>query len=173
MKAVVLRLDHRHVRDKRVTTHLLLCARALGADGAFYSGEMDKKIERSVRRVADNWGGDFNVVYTKNWRQIVRNWEGKIVHLTMYGIPIQDAIEEFRGEIEPLLVVVGGPKVPADIYELADWNISITTQPHSEVSALAIFLHYLFEGVELKKEFQDAKFRIKPSKYGRMVNKVS
>ena len=91
----------------------------------------------------------------------------------MYGIPVQDAIEELKGENEPLLVVVGGPKVPADIYELADWNISITTQPHSEVSALAIFLHYLFEGVELKKEFQDAKFRIKPSKYGRMVNKVS
>jgi tRNA (cytidine56-2'-O)-methyltransferase len=91
----------------------------------------------------------------------------------MYGIPVQNVTEEFRGEIEPLLVVVGGPKVPADMYELADWNISVTTQPHSEVSALAIFLHILFEGIELKKEFPDAKIHIKPSKHGKVVDRVS
>jgi len=53
-------------------------------------------------------------------------------------------------------------KVPTEVYQLADYNIGVTSQPHSEVAALAIFLHEYAEGKELEKEFGDAKIRIIP-----------
>ena len=46
-----------------------------------------------------------------------------------------------RDELESeILVVVGGAKVSGTIFELADYNIAIGHQPHSEVAALAVFL---------------------------------
>jgi len=71
-----------------------------------------------------------------------------------------------------LLIVVGGAKVPRKVYELADWNIAVTSQPHSEISALALFLHELFEGKELSIKFEDAKIMIVPQKRGKKVLKM-
>ncbi|MBN2335540.1 tRNA (cytidine(56)-2'-O)-methyltransferase [Candidatus Bathyarchaeota archaeon] len=173
MSVTVLRLGHRPMRDKRLSTHLLLAARAFGADNAYYAGTEDPKLEDSVHRIVEEWGGEFTVEYTGNWRRVVKGWEGKIVHLTMYGLPVQDAVEGIRDSPEPKLVVVGGPKVPRDIYDLADWNVSVTTQPHSEVSALAIFLHMLHEGRELEKRFDGARLRIRPMGRGKDVEVLS
>ena len=50
MPVLVLRLGHRKERDKRVTTHVCLTARALGADGVILSGERDDKIIATVKR---------------------------------------------------------------------------------------------------------------------------
>jgi len=171
-KIYILRLDHRPKRDKRVTTHLFLAARALGATGGFYSGERDEKIERSVEKVSKSWGGAFRVSYVTDWKETMREWKekgGEIIHLTMYGLPIQKIIDQIRSLSDPLLVVVGGPKVPKSVYELADWNVSVTSQPHSEISALAIFLHELFEGRELSISFKDAKIIIVPQAKGKKV----
>jgi tRNA (cytidine56-2'-O)-methyltransferase len=169
MRITVLRIGHRPLRDKRLTTHLLLCARALGAEKAIYSGERDRKIEETIDKVVDDWGGRFSLDYTDKWKKTVYEWEGKIIHLTMYGFPVQKVISEIKNFDESLLVIVGGPKVPAELYELSDWNLSVTSQPHSEVSALAIFLHILFEGKELEKEFPGAKMIITPSLRGKDV----
>jgi len=172
-KVYILRLNHRPKRDKRATTHLFLAARALGAAGAFYSGEKDEKIQRSVEKVNESWGGNFQVSYVKNWEKTVMEWKnkgGKIVHLTMYGLPIQRVINQIKN-LSALLVVVGGPKVPKKVYELADWNVSITSQPHSEISALAIFLHELFEGKELLISFEDARIVIIPQERGKKILK--
>jgi tRNA (cytidine56-2'-O)-methyltransferase len=169
MRITVLRLGHRPARDKRLSTHLLLAARAFGASDAFYSGTMDPGLEESVAKIVRDWGGDFRVVYEGNWRRVVREWEGKVVHLTMYGLPVQDAVSEVRAADESLLVVVGGPKVPREMYEMADWNVSVTTQPHSEVSALAVFLHLLLGGSELDVGFPGARLRIVPSARGKDV----
>jgi len=155
-----------------VTTHLFLAARALGATGGFYSGERDEKIERSVEKVSKSWGGAFRVSYVTDWKETMREWKekgGEIIHLTMYGLPIQKIIDQIRSLSDPLLVVVGGPKVPKSVYELADWNVSVTSQPHSEISALAIFLHELFEGRELSISFKDAKIIIVPQAKGKKV----
>jgi hypothetical protein len=73
----VLRLGHRPVRDVRLTTHVLLAARALGAKGSIYTGERDKGLEESIRRVVDTWGGDFEVVYKKDWREALEAWRRK------------------------------------------------------------------------------------------------
>jgi len=34
---------------------------------------------------------------------------------------------------------VRAEKVPAEMYDLADWNVAVDNQPHSEVAALASF----------------------------------
>ena len=41
-KLDVLRLGYRKGRDPRITTHLALVARAMGADGFLLSGDEDK-----------------------------------------------------------------------------------------------------------------------------------
>ena len=175
MEVVILRLDHRYVRDDRVTTHVFLVSRAFGADRTIYSGQRDEKIEEGVREVVEMWGGPFRVDYEKDWRQTIEKWKekgGEVIHLTVYGLPIQDAINDVRGSLKDKMVVVGGAKVPRIVYELADWNVAVTSQPHSEISALSIFLHELFDGDELSKTFKDAKLRVEPKPKGKKVLKL-
>lgn len=173
-KVCVFRLNHRVNRDKRATTHLLLAARAFGADRAFYSGQRDEKIEESVKKVNESWGGSFEVRYTQDWRKAIKQWKehGEVVHLTMYGLPIQDTIQQIKGSLKDKLVIVGGAKVPGLVYELADWNISVTTQPHSEISALSVFLHELYEGRELSRNFEKAKMKIITQAKGKKIVKI-
>ena len=171
MRVHVLRLGHRPARDKRVTTHLMLAARAFGASGATYTGMRDLSLEESVRQVSSDWGGDFSIEHAERWKSVVGEWRGvgRIVHLTMYGLPIQDVLEEIRGVDSDMLIVVGGMKVPGEVYDIVDWNLAVTSQPHSEVSALAVFLHELYGGRELGAVFGDARLRIVPQARGKSV----
>ena len=171
MVIVVLRLGHRKNRDKRITTHVCLVARAFGADACIIAGEKDEKLIASVEDVTRRWGGDFKVSYERNWRKLIKEFKGKKVHLTMYGIPVQDKIREIRKH-KDLLIIVGAEKVPREVYELVDYNIAITNQPHSEVAALAIFLHEYFCGRELEKRF-DGKLKIIPQEKGKKVIRKS
>ncbi|MEM3555632.1 MAG: tRNA (cytidine(56)-2'-O)-methyltransferase [Candidatus Micrarchaeia archaeon] len=164
----VLRLGHRVGRDARVTTHVCLAARALGADKVFLSGERDESVIRSVKGVVEKWGGNFEVEYRKDWRAVLREWDGKTVHLTMYGEPLNEKIDELRKE-KKLLLVVGAEKVPPEVYRNVDYNISVSTQPHSEVAALAVFLDRYFEGKELEKRFENAKLRVVPQAHGKKI----
>jgi tRNA (cytidine56-2'-O)-methyltransferase len=91
----------------------------------------------------------------------------------MYGLPINEVIQRIRESKRDKLIIVGGEKVPNIVYELADWNVSITSQPHSEVGALSVFLHLLYMGSELKKEFKDARIKIIPQAKGKKVIKIS
>jgi len=170
MKVWVLRLGHRRGRDPRLTTHVALTARALGCDGIILSGEKDDSIIENINEVVKNWGNHFEVKYEKNWRNIINNWKGRTVHLTMYGLPIQDKIDEIK-KLKNILVIVGSEKVLSDVYHLSDWNLAVTNQPHSEVAALAIFLDRLFKGRGLKKKFKDAKIKVVPQKKGKKTIK--
>ena len=139
MNVVVLRLSHRPARDKRITTHVCLVARAFGANGVVYTGIRDKALEENVEKVVNVWGGPFFIRYEKSWKKFIEGWKGKVVHLTMYGIHVDDIIDEIR-KVKDLLIIVGGEKVPGEIFKLADFNVAVGNQPHSEVSALALFL---------------------------------
>ena len=55
----------------------------------------------------------------------------------MYGRRSRTKIGELRKH-DSFLIAVGGPKVPGEVYKLADYNVAVTSQPHSEVAALAI-----------------------------------
>ncbi len=172
MEVEVLRLDHRRVRDARITTHVCLTARALGASGVYLSGDRDKKLMENVKDVAKRWGGEFHLEYRKGWENLLNEWKnkgGEIVHLTMYGEQVQDVTPQIQNSPKNKLVVVGGSRVPSKVYQEADWNVSVTTQPHSEVSSLAIFLHMLFEGKELELEFEGGDMKVLPSKKGKNV----
>jgi len=163
----VLRLGHRLVRDERISTHIGLVSRAFGAKRLILTGADDHTAD-SIERVRDRWGGTFEVSYTKKWRDVVTNWEGIVVHLTMYGEALNDVLEKIRKDLgqqrnKPLLLVIGAEKVPREIYAMANYNVAIGSQPHSEVAALAVFLDRLFMGGELYSTFDKAKLRIKPS----------
>ena len=57
----------------------------------------------------------------------------------MYGEPWREAISLIPDD-KPVMVVVGGTKVPTEVFQISHVNISVGNQPHSEVSALAVFL---------------------------------
>lgn len=169
----VLRLDHRIGRDTRITTHVCLTARAFGASKVWLAGEEDQKIISNVRDTVKRWGGDFEIEYEKNYMELITNWRengGQIVHLTMYGAQAHEVAPKVRECGKDVLIVVGGSKVPTKIYKNADWNVSVTTQPHSEVAALAIFEHLLMEGKEFDLEFENPVFEIIPTAHGKNVN---
>ena len=93
-----------------------------------------------------------------------------MVHLTMYGSQAHEVAPEIRESDSDILIVVGGSKVPGKIYKNADWNVSVTTQPHSEVSSLAVFQHLLLDGAEFDIEFEDPVFEVIPTARGKNVN---
>lgn len=162
----VLRLGHRPNRDARVTTHVCLTARAFGAD-LVYITPPDQKIKATVDRVTERFGGPFRVELAESWKGVVKNWKGLVVHLTMYGIHIDDALKEIPSNVD-LLVVVGAEKVPGEVYKLAHYNVAIGNQPHSEVAALAVFLDRYLQGNGLRKKF-NGKIEIIPQKNGKKV----
>lgn len=172
MKVVILRLDHRRVRDARITTHVCLTARAFGASKVVLSGDEDKKIMSNVRDVVKRWGGTFVIDYCKNWSKFIDNWKsegGEVVHLTMYGEPVQKITKTIGESTKDKLIIVGGSRVPSKVYQDADWNVSVTSQPHSEVAALSIFLHTLFDGKEYDIDFKDSELKVIPNPHGKTV----
>jgi len=166
----VLRIGQRLVRDDRVTTHVALVSRAFGADRIFMT-EVNPEIKDTVGKINDTWGGNFVIEFIESWKPIIKKKKDdsfKIVHLSMYGEKINTIQEKIRKE-EKLLIVVGAEKVPREIYELADYNVGVGTQPHSEISALAILLDRIQEGMQFEKEFANAKRKIIPTKSGKNV----
>ena len=162
----ILRIGHRISRDKRITTHVALVARAFGADKIFIDTE-DKKIEETIRSTCIHFGGNFEIETGVDKKKIIKNWDGTVVHLTMYGEELEKSINKIDKN-KDLLVIVGAEKVPPQIYELADFNISVSNQPHSEVAALAIFLDRYTKGMWQKKRF-NGKIEILPSDKGKKV----
>ena len=174
MKVSVLRIGHRLVRDDRVTTHSALVARAFGADRIYMTG-IDRSVSDTVTGVARRWGGEFEVQVIEDWKGLVRTWKkegGRVAHLTMYGINVDDAVDKLRRE-EKVLVIIGAEKVPREAYDLADYNIAVGNQPHSEIAALAIFLDRMFMGRQLKKELAGGRLKIIPAEKGKQVRESS
>ncbi len=175
---VVLRLGHRPERDKRITTHVALTARAFGADKIVIAAEEDEHVRESVEDVVKRWGGPFTIEFNPSWKKVMREWKaggGIIVHLTMYGIHVDEALPAIKDALragKDIMVVVGAEKVPKEVYEVADYNVAIGNQPHSEVAALAVFLDRLLEGEGLRREFRNAKLRIIPRERGKKVLKL-
>lgn len=169
-EVVVLRFGHRPGRDDRMTTHVGLTARALGADRVILPDNATQSAE-TVADITGRFGGPFAIEQRESQAAVVRNWEGSVVHLTMYGLPVQDVQNDVRADLktDSLLIVVGGEKVPFELYERADWNVAVTNQPHSEVAGLAVFLDRLFDGRELEQSWPDADRHVIPKATGKKV----
>lgn len=162
MVLLVLRYGHRKFRDNRASMHVALAARAFGADGIIFSGERDGQLILRVKKVVKEWGGNFEARYAEDWENFIKEFKssgGCFVHLTMYGKGLDESVKKIRGGGKDCVVLVGSQKVPPECYELADFNVSVTSQPHSEIAALAVFLDHYFEGKELdgRVEFSHGK----------------
>ena len=170
MKIEVLRIGQRLVRDDRVTTHVALVSRAFGATKIIMQ-EVNPDIKDTISEINRVWGGDFEVEIIDNWKKMLKskkNQSFKIVHLTMYGEIINSVIDEIRKE-EQILVVVGAEKVPREVYDIADYNVAIGNQPHSEISALAVLLDRVLDGRQFLKKQVNAQREIIPMKKGKKV----
>jgi tRNA (cytidine56-2'-O)-methyltransferase len=162
----LLRIGHRPGRDPRLSTHVALVARAFGAK-RMYLHPPDDAVVASLAGVRERWGGAFEVVPVPSWTSVVHDAPGAVVHLTMYGEPLERVLPALRRERE-LLLVVGGAKVPGKIYGAATYNVSVGSQPHSEVAAVAVVLSQLL-GLPGTKAFPGARQRIAPSARGKKV----
>jgi tRNA (cytidine56-2'-O)-methyltransferase len=147
----VLRIGHRINRDKRITTHVALVARAFGADKIFITTR-DEKIKNNILSVCKRFGGDFQVETGIDPKKIIKQWKGTIVHLTMYGEELEKAVKHLQRKRD-LLIIVGAEKVLPYFFEVADLNIAVGNQPHSEVAALALFLDRFTQGDWLRIKF--------------------
>lgn len=178
-EVVVLRWGHR-LRDERLTTHVILTARALGASGVILSDVEDKDIKNTVEKVVEKFGGPFFLKMGIPWRKAVKEWREKggiVVHLTAYGenIEASDVLERIKSSGKDVMVMVGSQKVPPEFYseDVSDFNVAVGNEPHSECSALAVFLDRYFEGKELSRKFKGAKVKIIPEKRGKKLEKIT
>jgi tRNA (cytidine56-2'-O)-methyltransferase len=160
----------------RLTTHVALTARALGASGFILADVADNHIEETVTKITTVWGGSFNFEMAVPWKSAVRKWKnnsGIIVHLTAYGENIQtsDVMNRIKAQDKDVMLLMGSQKVPGEFYseEVSDFNVAVGNQPHSECSALAIFLDRYFGGQELDKPFEKAKISIIPKERGKEI----
>ena len=159
-----------------MTTHIALTARAFGAEKLVYTGSHDSAIEESIERITKECGGNFQINYIENELAYIKKWKkegGIVVHLTMFGIEIEDKLNDLSLKSNSkCLVIVGGTKVPGSIYQLADFNIAIGHQPHSEVAALAVFLDRLTKGEARRKKHSDASIEIIPMEKGKNTKQI-
>jgi tRNA (cytidine56-2'-O)-methyltransferase len=146
-----------------------LVSRALGANEFLVSGDKNNKMFETINQVTKTFGGVFLTKHLESPMTWIRNYKseekgginGTIIHLTMYG-------EDYRKIVplipknKPLAIIVGGAKVPASIYRMAHYNVSVGNQPHSEVAALALLLDKLQEGKSIDQDFSNPKLEIIP-----------
>lgn len=159
------------MRDDRVTTHAALVSRAFGAQKIYMTG-IDQSVRDTVDAVGRRWGGNFEVEIVDDWKAVARAWKregGRIAHLTMYGVNVDDVAARLRDKNSKILVIIGAEKVPREAYEMADYNVAVGSQPHSEIAALAIFLDRIHGGRQLKKEFAGGRLRVVPTERGKRV----
>jgi len=138
--------------------------------------DVSDDIKSTIDDVNNRWGyaSNFKIEIVKGWRNVILNWKkngGIVIHLTMYGLNVDDIIGKIKDNSNNILIIVGAEKVPKEIYKLSDYNISIGNQPHSEISSLAIVLDRIFEGKQLKLNFESAKMKIIPSLREKLVEK--
>ena len=174
----VLRLGHRLGRDPRITTHLALVSRAMGASNFVLAGDEDEKLFSNIHSVNERFGHGISCRYEKSPMRMLReiansDQESKpiIIHLTMYGEPFKEVIPNIPKD-KPVVVVVGGAKVPGELFKVSDFNIAVGNQPHSEVAALALFLDSWTDGEGFNREFSEPQLVISPSKSGKDVKEV-
>ncbi len=167
----VLRLGYRKGRDPRITTHLALVARAMGADGFLLAGDEDREMFENLNSVSERFGGGLETEHVSGMGHLKRHVAngGVAVHLTMYGEPFRKAIPKIRRD-RPVVIVVGGAKVPGDVYKICQHNVAVGNQPHSEVAALALFMDAWFGESASERNFDDARLIIEGTNDGKLVH---
>ena len=146
----------------------------MGVSKFLLSGDEDEKLFENVVSVNERFGHGLDCRYEKSplkyLRNIVNNEVNRptVVHLTMYGEPFKSttpSIPKGNG----VIVIVGGAKVPGEIFKISDYNIAVGNQPHSEVAALAVALSQWHSSVAIQSRFEGGSIRVIPSREGKNV----
>ncbi len=127
----------------------------------------DPALAARVGAVARRWGGVFEVLPAEDWKAVVRSFDGPTVHLTMYGLPLARVLPRFARS-RRVLLVVGGAKVPGDLYRRVTYNVGVGHQPHSEVAAVAVVLERLL-GLPSPRALAGARQAIVPQARGKRL----
>jgi len=170
MNFEILRIGQRVVRDDRVTTHVALVSRAFGAS-KIYMNEVNPEIKDTLEKINTTWGGDFEIEFVDDWKKVIKEKKAKsvkIIHLTMYGENINDVESKLQKE-DKVLIIVGAKKVPREIFDMADYNVAVGHQPHSEISSLAVVLDRIQKGNQFLVKYENPGRRIIPTKNGKNV----
>ena len=120
MQIEILRLNHRIGRDPRISSHVALTSRALGACKVYYSGDKDKSLEDSIYKITKKFGGPFEIEYCENDLNLVKKKKKDgflIIHLTMYGKDFKSYKKKILKNSK-VLVIVGGEKVEGAFYNI-------------------------------------------------------
>ncbi len=151
---------------------LCLAARAFGAAGVVLSSRKDPKLVKYMKLTNSKWGGCFEVEFESNYMKALdKESSYKKVYLTRYGVPLPEVISTLR-TYRNLLLIVTDKEAFSPAYMHADFSVSITAQPHSSASAIAVFLHEFYSGRELAMHFENARYKVVPSEQGVHVEKV-
>ncbi|MDE1870660.1 MAG: tRNA (cytidine(56)-2'-O)-methyltransferase [Candidatus Micrarchaeota archaeon] len=154
---------------------LCLTSRALGASEITFVGIADRKILGYVSKLNKNWGGRFRVNFAKSHRELLAPSSKYIkVYLTRYGVPLHEkkySLKTYRNIL--LIVTLKDNDKAKQVHKLADFNISVSSQPHCSSAAIAIFLHEFYNGRELAMHFENAKYKVIPKEHDVEVKEVS
>ncbi|MEM3227432.1 MAG: hypothetical protein QXK65_00600 [Candidatus Micrarchaeaceae archaeon] len=124
----------------------------------------NRRLIEYFRSLNRRWGGNFEVKFERDWRKSIeskKNYEK--IYLTMDGVAINKIIYSVR-TYKNILLIVSLQNTKKEIKRMVDFNVSITTQPHSTISSIAVFLHMFYSGRELAIRFNNAKYKIRQAK---------
>ncbi len=157
---------------REVITDICMTSRAFGASKVAFTCKKDKAVARMIGRISREWGGKFSISFGADYKKMMGNSPNyKTVFLTQYGLPVEKVKHSLRTYKNVMLVVASSEDYTMRLIQSADFNVSITTQPHSSVSAIAVFLHTYFDGRENAMQFENARMKVIPSERGMKVQK--
>lgn len=151
---------------------LCLTARAFGAAEITLVGRNDPKLLKYMNGLNKKWGGSFRVKFVKNYKDALKSASKYTkVYLTRFGMALQSKSYILK-TYKNMVLIVSTKDVSKQLHQIADYNISISTQPHCGAAAIAIFLHEFYNGRELAMHFENAKLKLVPSEHGIGVKRI-
>ena len=152
---------------REVMIDICMTSRAFGASKVAFTIKEDRKVQNTLRKVSKEWGGKFSIAFNTDYMKMIGNSPNyKTVFLTQYGVPVEKVKHSIRTYKNMTIVVALSSKYTQKLMEVADFNVSITTQPHSSTSAIAVFLNTYFNGRENAIQFENATTKIIPAERG-------
>ena len=159
--------------DYSSSIDMCLTARALGASEMIFASKRDAKIIRYMSSLEKEWGGKFKISFVKSYKVALDNAvKSKKVYLTRYGMPLSK-LTYILNTYKNIMLMVSSVKASSKIlHNIADFNVSVTDQPHCASAAIAVFLHNFYRGRELAMHFENAKYKVIPREHGISIEKI-
>jgi tRNA (cytidine56-2'-O)-methyltransferase len=153
--------------------NLCLTARALGASEMIFTTKKDARLVRYISGLERKWGGRFRIDFVNNYKTVLKKAVNyKKVYLTRYGVPLHK-MSYMLNTYKNIMLIVSPTSSSPKLHNIADFNISVTDQPHCSAAAIAVFLHDFYRGRELAVHFENAKYKVLPKEHGVSVEKIT